>query len=604
MRAFTTFFLALLLAACSTSENKPALYVNTTILPGNDFYHFVNGNWQVDSSKEVETVNLEMRHRLQKELLELLKENHETEMYSKIYDFYHSLADPINDNDEGASLTAELALLDSFQLEKDVIPMMAAMFRRGYGGPISGEFYARYDQSYVLQLKPGSVQFDPVSRSGPNYNIFLNEITEEVQKLLGSSWTEKESGEVASIYHKINKIEQQYGKPYKRADSAFYHQIPHIGALLGELGLTDHEYIELPANPLSFQMDSLIAEYPLSSWKIFYTYTIIKENDRLFRVSDQYAFEILMKYCNDALIRLHKQYHYDSKKEAGIKVMAENIRRAMISNLRQADWLDDPTRDRLSVLFDTTRIEVSYPSFYEDYSSLVIKKSDPVGNYRRAREFQISKDIGYLGAGKIPPGKWRINTLDDSPTSIKSMNTVYLPIAFNQYPLYSQSFDEAYNYGGLGFYIGHEMAHLVDFNSEKIQDVKFFNELEQKLISQYGSYLTTAGDTLNGRQTINENFSDIMGLSAAYKAFSELPSFNDRRDGYTGAQRFFMAFANSQREYRNDVKSREFISKFEHSLYYLRVNGAVRNLDAFYEAFDVTEQDSLYLVPDARIRIW
>jgi putative endopeptidase len=199
-------------------------------------------------------------------------------------------------------------------------------------------------------------------------------------------------------------------------------------------------------------------------------------------------------------------------------------------------------------------------------------------------------------------------------------NEIVFPAAILQQPFFGASADPAVNYGGIGAVIGHEMGHGFDDQGAKSDgtgtlrdwwqpaDLAKFTELGDKLVAQYGKFCPYDDGTtcVNGRLTLGENIGDVGGLSLAYRAYRM--SLNGQEapviDGLTGDQRFFLAWAQVWRSMQREAAGRQRLLTDPHSPEDFRVNGVVRNHDAWYKAFNVTPDDALYLPPEERVRIW
>src|SRR5690606_10400872 len=253
------------------------------------------------------------------------------------------------------------------------------------------------------------------------------------------------------------------------------------------------------------------------------------------------------------------------------------------------------------------------------YDGLVIRRDAPLANRIAAIEWQKEDDRAHLGK-PVDRTEWGMlaQTVNASYTPV--FNAITFPGGILQQPFFGLSADPAVNYGAIGGVIGHEIGHGFDDQGAKSdgtgalrnwwaeEDLRRFNELGDKLVAQYDAICPwDEGKTcIKGRQTLGENIGDVGGLSMAYRAYRM--SLNGKEppviDGFTGDQRFFMAWAQVWRTATREEAARQRLLTDVHSPPEARVNGVVRNIDAWYEAFDVTPDDALYLPPEERVHIW
>ena len=241
----------------------------------------------------------------------------------------------------------------------------------------------------------------------------------------------------------------------------------------------------------------------------------------------------------------------------------------------------------------------------------------PLGNAKRANEWAWYEQISKLG-GPIDRGEWFISPQVVNAYYNPPMNEIVFPAAILQAPFFDPNADAAVNYGGIGAVIGHEIGHGFDDQGRKSdgdgvlrdwwteEDKENFQKLADRLGAQYATYEPVEGHPVNPELTMGENIGDVGGLAMAYHAYKL--SLNGEEapviDGYTGDQRFFMAWAQVWKRVVREEALKNQVATDPHSPAEYRVNGVVRNMDAWYDAFGVTEDDDLYLSPDERVQIW
>ena len=265
---------------------------------------------------------------------------------------------------------------------------------------------------------------------------------------------------------------------------------------------------------------------------------------------------------------------------------------------------------------ETLKVGIGYPETWRDYSGLTIKADDPVGNLRRASLYEYHHQLSKLG--KAPDkGEWWMTPQTVNAVNLPLQNALNFPAAILEAPFYDPKADAAANYGSIGAVIGHEISHSFDNTGAEFDatgklrnwwtpsDFAHFKAQGAALVAQYNAYEPLPGLHINGEQTLGENIADVAGLTAAYEAYhaslggKEAPVI----DGLTGDQRFFLAFAQSWREKTREQALRQQLATDGHSPGSFRAE-TVRNLDAWYPAFNVQAGQKLYLAPDKRVHVW
>ncbi len=322
----------------------------------------------------------------------------------------------------------------------------------------------------------------------------------------------------------------------------------------------------------------------------------------------------------DAVGRLYVARHFPPDAKERIDVLVDNLREAYRVSISELDWMTPQTRERALAKLAKFTPKVGYPAKWRDYSALVIDRADLYGNYRRGCAVNHDRELAKL-AGPVDRDEWFMTPQTVNAYYNPGMNEIVFPAAILQPPFFDPDADDAANYGGIGAVIGHEIGHGFDDQGAKYDgdgnlvdwwtddDRAEFAKRTAALIAQYDGYAPRAlanGHRVNGAFTVGENIGDLGGLSIALLAYQL--SLNGRPapviDELTGVQRVFYGWAQVWRTKSRDAEAIRRLAVDPHSPPEFRCNGVVRNLDAFYDAFDVTDGDALYLEPSARVRIW
>jgi endothelin-converting enzyme len=263
------------------------------------------------------------------------------------------------------------------------------------------------------------------------------------------------------------------------------------------------------------------------------------------------------------------------------------------------------------------RPKVGYPDKWKDYSELDVKKNELLANYFRANISTYHREINKLGK-PIDREEWFMTPHTVNAYYNPSMNEVVFPAAILQPPFFNMEADDAVNYGAIGAVIGHEMTHGFDDQGRKSDgdgnlrdwwtesDAEQFKDRSKFLVDQFNSYVAVDTYRVNGELTLGENIADLGGLTIAYYAYKM--SLNGKEapviDGWTGEQRFFVGWAQMWRRKYRDEELRKRLLTDPHSPSKFRVEGPMSNMPEFYEAFGITENDSMYLDANKWASIW
>ena len=322
----------------------------------------------------------------------------------------------------------------------------------------------------------------------------------------------------------------------------------------------------------------------------------------------------------DAVGRLYVERHFPPMAKARMDELVANLREAYRVSINSLAWMTPQTREKALAKLDKFTPKIGYPAKWRDYSALVIDRDDLYGNYLRGHAVEYDRDLAKLG-GPVDRDEWFMTPQTVNAYYNPGMNEIVFPAAILQPPFFDADADDAANYGGIGAVIGHEIGHGFDDQGSKYDgdgnlvdwwtddDRAEFGTRTKALIEQYDQFVPRAlsnGHHVNGAFTVGENIGDLGGLSIALLAY-QLSLGGEPSpviDGLTGEQRVFFGWAQVWRTKSRDAEAIRRLAIDPHSPPEFRCNGVVRNLDAFYEAFDVDTSDKLYLDPQRRVRIW
>ncbi|GAB22749.1 putative metalloendopeptidase [Gordonia polyisoprenivorans NBRC 16320 = JCM 10675] len=411
---------------------------------------------------------------------------------------------------------------------------------------------------------------------------------------------------------------------------------------LGTVG--DTTFAEVVVGQPSFVTDvsALVAQAPLSDWTTWLSWRLLRTAAPYLSsafVDENFDFYgrtltgaetnrdrwkrgvgFVENAMGFAVGRLYVAKHFPPEAKARMDELIGNLVEAYRRNISELEWMTPATREKALTKLGKFTPKIGYPAHWRDYSALTVDRGDLIGNVARAASFEQDREFAKIGA-PVDRDEWFMTPQTVNAYYNPGMNEIVFPAAILQPPFFDPDADDAANYGGIGAVIGHEIGHGFDDQGAKYDgdgnlvnwwsdaDRAEFSTRTRTLIDQYNEFTPEGLDEkykVNGEFTIGENIGDLGGLSIALVAYDLATSGTDvpEIDGLTGTQRVFYSWAQIWRTKTREAEAIRRLSIDPHSPPEFRCNGVVRNIDAFYEAFGVTEGDALFL-PDAdRVRIW
>ena len=320
----------------------------------------------------------------------------------------------------------------------------------------------------------------------------------------------------------------------------------------------------------------------------------------------------------EAVGQLYVQQHFSATAKQRMDVLVANLIEAYRRSISDLDWMTEPTKARALDKLAKFEPKIGFPAKWRDYSSLVVVADDLIGNVTRAARFELNRNVAKIGS-PIDRDEWLMTPQTVNAYYHPLRNEIVFPAAILRPPFFNEYADDAVNYGGIGAVIGHEIGHGFDDQGSTCdgdgklenwwtdEDRAAFEARTKVLIDQYDTLVPEQAPDLhvNGALTIGENIGDLGGLSIAFVAHRIATDGVDHEiDGLSPAQRLFLSWASVWQSKSRDELVRQRLATDPHSPSEFRCNQIVRNLDAFYTAFDVTPEDRLWLDPDRRVSIW
>ena len=298
-----------------------------------------------------------------------------------------------------------------------------------------------------------------------------------------------------------------------------------------------------------------------------------------------------------------------------METLVENLRRAYEKRINNLDWMDKETKAQAIEKLHTFKAKIGYPDKWRDYSKLEIKNDSLYENMMRVAAFEDAFWLEKVGKEKDPT-IWLMNAHEVNAYYEPATNEICFPAGILQYPFFDMNADDAFNYGAIGSVIGHEMTHGFDdmgrlFDKDgnmkdwwSKQDAGHFEQHANIMKQHFNNILVAPGVHANGEFTLGENLADYGGVTIAFTAYKNFGEKSNDVSGLTADQRFFIAYAMTEAGNIRDAELIRLTKTNEHSLSRWRVNGILPHVDAWYDAFNITDKDELYLSPEKRVNLW
>ncbi len=315
--------------------------------------------------------------------------------------------------------------------------------------------------------------------------------------------------------------------------------------------------------------------------------------------------------------KLYVARYFPPQSKAKMQNLIDNLLKAYDQDIRQLPWMTEQTRKKALNKLHAFKAHIGYPDKWRDFSKLVIDKNDLLGNIQRSDIFEWNYRINRIDK-PTDRNEWEMSPPMINAYYTETYNSIFFPAGILQAPFFDPNADDAVNYGGIGAVIGHEISHGFDDQGSKYdgqgrliswwtnEDRKAFEDRTSKLVAQFNAFEALPNMHVNGQLTLGENIGDLSGVAIAIKAYhlSQKNKPDITLDGFTGDQRFFLAFAQVWQSKYRDSELRKLVLSNPHSPPHFRVIGPLRNIDEWNQAFNVQPGDKNYLEPDQRVKLW
>ncbi len=601
----------------------------------------------------------------QKQLRELIEglasqQNEAGTVAQKIGDLYNIAMDSVARNEQGfAPVKPMLDKIAALTDKSQIIPMSVEMRRfQGIGTYFNYYVYADPKNSAlnIFQMGQGGINLGE-----KEYYLDTDSITENIRNeykkyiaklfaLAGFSEAEAQQkvADVMEIETSIAKVSRSAAE--LRNPEANYHkmsyadlkkQIPGIDwdAFMTGLGIQAPAELNVEQVEPIQEVARLISALPVSKHVSYLEYNLLDaaasclSDDFVAARFDFYGKVMSGRQVNqprwkravnsvngmlgELVGEMYVEKYFPAAAKERMLKLVENLRVALGERIDAQEWMSDSTKVRAHEKLDAFRVKVGYPDKWKDYSKLEIKKDSYWANVCRASEWGFNDMISRLGK-PVDRDEWLMTPQTVNAYYNPSTNEICFPAAILQPPFFNMDADDAANYGAIGVVIGHEMTHGFDDQGRQFDkngnltdwwaegDADRFKERAQVMVDFFNNIEVLPGLKGNGQLTLGENLADHGGLNVAYLAFQNATKDAplEVKEGFTPEQRFFIAYATLWAGNIRDEQARVYTKSDPHSLGKWRVNGALPHIQAWYDAFQITPDDSLYVAPENRVNIW
>ncbi|MBX9795979.1 MAG: M13 family metallopeptidase [Sphingomonas sp.] len=633
------------------------------VKPGDDFWNFVNGGWakrtDIPADKasvgygNVLTDEAEANVRL---ILDDMAKN--PAKYGatgkQVGDFYASWMDEAGIEAKG---TAPLKpYLDRIATVNDLEGLQVLFASVGFEGPVGFSIIPNLADPTRYTAATGQsglgMPRDYYLLDGEKYDGFRKGYRAYIQKMLELGGVGDASAKADAIFALETAMAKVHWSPEQNRNIMALNDPQDIAGLekkapefdwalmLKTAGLDSSPKILMANNTALTALGKIMVATPVATWKDYLAFHFISDNAAyLPKAFDTAQFEFFSKTLagvqtqrdrwkrgvqmtngalGEAVGQLYVAKYFPPAAKAQMAELIENLRASYQERISKSSWMDEPTRKAALAKLAAFEPRVGHPDKYIDYSSFTVVRGDALGNARRSAEFQYQLQLSRFPK-PVDRSLWGMTPQTVNAYYNPLANQITFPAAILQPPYFDPRADPAVNYGAIGAIIGHEMGHGFDDQGSQFGPTgkfenwwtpaakKAFQERTAALAAQYDQYEAVPGTKVNGKLTLGENIGDLGGVEAAYGAYQRYQAKHGKAPvigGLTGDQRFFLAYAQAWRTKLREGAARARALTDPHSPPYNRVNGIVRNVDAWYAAFDVKPGDKLYLPPEQRVHIW
>ena len=637
--------------------------MDRSVKPGDDFFAYVNGTWynqaQIAADRTFVGIDSVLNDQIDKDVRDIIQDaaKNPTQygaLGQQIGDFYASWMDEAGIEARGLTPAKPyLARIDAVQNRHQLIDLFGSI---GYESPVGVGIFPdpKMPSRYAVGAGQSGLGMgrDYYLLQGAKYDAFRAAYHDYISKMLtlaGESDASAKADRIMALETKLAKVhwtpEQSRDvkanyNPMTRAQLAKFAPEVEWDRFLKAQKLGSTKVVIVGQKSAIKDTGKLIASEPLDTWKDYLTFHFLSDHAQFLpKAFDDARFAFYGKTLADvptqrdrwkrgvdlvngglgeAVGQIYVQRHYPPEADRQVNELVGDILAALKDKIEHNSWMDAPTRKAALAKLASFDPRLGHPKKYIDYSTLVVKRDDLFGNAMRSEQFDYDLQLKRYPK-PVDRGLWDMLPQTNNAYYDPSKNQITFPAAILQPPYFDPNADPASNYGSIGATIGHEIGHGFDDQGRLFDPIgrlrdwwtpassKAYNLRTAELVKQYDAYEPIPGVHIKGQLTLGENLGDLGGLEVAYSAYRRYVAKHGEPpviDGLTGDQRFFIAYGYSWETKQREGALRSQLLTNEHSPAKYRVNGVVRNMDAWYKAFNVQPGDRMYLPPEQRVHIW
>lgn len=642
--------------------------LDTTAVQGADFYQYACGGWmkkhpltnEYSRFGSFDMLAENNREQLKGLIVEIAAgQNAQGTIGQKIGDIYKLAMDSVKLNADGVTpIQADLEKIASVKDKSEIVPLMAELAHSGVFPYFS--FYVGADimdsKSNLFQLYQGGISLGEKEYYLDNDDVTVNirnKYKEHIVKMFqlagfDEAAAKKKMEAVMDIETRIAKA--SFSAVEQRNPAANYHkmsldelkkEIPGIDwdAFLNGIGVKGVTELSVSQVDPIKEVEKIINSLPVENQIAYMQWSLIDRaagylsDDLVAQNFDFYGKTLSGKQTNqprwkravstvngvlgEAVGQMYVEKYFPAAAKERMVQLVKNLQTALGERIRNLEWMGDSTKIKAIEKLNSFYVKVGYPDKWRDYTGLNIEKDSYWANVKRATEFEL--DYMLSKAGKpVDRDEWGMTPQTVNAYYNPTTNEICFPAGILQYPFFDMNADDAFNYGAIGVVIGHEMTHGFDDQGRQFdkdgnlkdwwtaEDAKRFEERAQVMVNFFDSIQVLPGLNANGSLTLGENIADHGGLQVSFQAFKNATKDAPLlvKDGFTPEQRFFLSYAGVCAGNIRDEQIRLQTKSDPHSLGRWRVNGALPQIGAWYDAFGIKEGDPMYLAPEKRVSIW
>jgi putative endopeptidase len=637
--------------------------MDRSVKPGDDFWAYVNGSWdksaQIAADRSSAGFGVKLTDEAEVNVRKILDEMaHNPAQFGaqgkQSGDFYASWMDEAQIEAKG---TAPLKpYLDRIAAANDKAAIQQLFASVGYASPVGlGIIPDLADPTrYTAAAGQGGLSMprDYYLLEGAKYDAFRSAYRAYIEQILTLTGVPDAANKSASILALETALAKVQWSPAESRDIAKLNDPETLAGLqakapewdwalmLKTAKLDSSPKVLMTNNTALTAMGKIFAQTPVDAWKDYLAFHFVSDHaNALPKRFDDASFNFFSKTLSGVPVQrerwkrgvqlingalgesvgeIYVTRYFPPAAEKQMAELIENLRGAYHERISKAPWMDAATRKAALAKLAAFEPRIGHPVKYIDYSTLAVDRNDLFGNVMRSEEFEQELQLKRFPK-PVDRALWGMTPQTVNAYYNPLANQITFPAAILQPPYFDPNADPAVNYGAIGAIIGHEMGHGFDDQGSQfgptgkvenwwtVDAKKAFTERTTALGAQYDSYEAIPGTHIKGALTMGENIGDLGGVEAAYGAFQRYQAKHGKAkviNGLTGDQRFFIAYAQAWQAKVREEAQRQRLLADPHSPAKYRVNGVVRNVDAWYKAFNIKPGDALYLPPEQRVHIW